>query len=82
MRVEAISAVSVNPVEWDVIGRLPCVIRLLPIPKPAAGFYHFDEYERLIAAAKALDRAKHLIVLLGGDAGLRCSRPHSGAHWA
>ena len=28
--------------------------------------------ERLIAAANALERATHLIVLLGGDAGLRC----------
>jgi integrase len=59
-------------VEWNVMDRAPCVIRLLPIPKPSAGFYDFDEYERLIQAAKALDRTTHLIVLLGGDAGLRC----------
>jgi integrase len=48
------------------------VIRLLPIPKPSAGFYDFDEYERLIQAAKSLDRTTQVIVLLGGDAGLRC----------
>ena len=59
-------------VEWNVIDRVPCVIRLLPIPKPSAGFYDFEEYERLIQAAKVLDRTTHLIVLLGGDAGLRC----------
>jgi len=59
-------------VEWDVIDRVPCVIRLLPIPKPSAGFCDFDEYARLINAAKAMDRTAHLIVLLGGDAGLRC----------
>ena len=59
-------------VEWDVIDRIPCVIRLLPIPKPSAGFYDFDEYERLIQAAKSLDRTTQAIVLLGGDAGLRC----------
>jgi integrase len=59
-------------VEWDVIDRVPCVIRLLTIPKPSAGFYDFDEYARLIDAAKSLDRRTHLIVLLGGDAGLRC----------
>jgi hypothetical protein len=58
-------------VEWDVSERMPCVIRLLPIPKPSAGFYDFDEYERLAAAASA-DRTACLIVLLGGDAGLRC----------
>ena len=59
-------------VEWDVIERMPCTIRLLPISKPAAGFYDFDEYERLVAAAKVLDSDAYLIVLLGGEAGLRC----------
>jgi hypothetical protein len=33
---------------------MPGVIRLLPIPKPSAGFYDFEEYERLIEAAKLL----------------------------
>jgi integrase len=36
------------------------------------GFYDFDEYERLIEAAKTLDPLAHVIVLLGGEAGLRC----------
>jgi integrase len=58
-------------VEWDVIDRMPCTIRLLPIPKPSAGFYDFDDYERLVEAAKAEPNA-YLIVLLGGEAGLRC----------
>ena len=59
-------------VEWDVIERMPCAIRLLPIPRPSAGFYDFDDYERLLAAAKANDRNAYLVVLLGGEAGLRC----------
>src|SRR5262245_29011921 len=59
-------------VEWDVIERLPCAIRLLPIPKGSAGFYDFEDYERLVAAAKATDRDAYLVVLLGGEAGLRC----------
>jgi integrase len=59
-------------VEWDVIERIPCAIRLLPIPKPSAAFYDFDDYERLVAAAKAKDAAAYLIVLLGGEAGVRC----------
>src|SRR5262249_47359619 len=59
-------------VEGEVIDQAPCVGRLLPIPKASAGFYDFDEYARLIEAAKAIDRTAHLIVLLGGDAGLRC----------
>jgi integrase len=57
-------------VESDVIERMPCTVRLLPIPKPSAGFYDFDEYERLVAAAQ--DGNALLIVLLGGEAGLRC----------
>jgi len=51
---------------------MPCSIRLLPISKPSMGFYDFDEFERLVEAAKALDRRTYLIVLLGGEAGLRC----------
>jgi hypothetical protein len=39
-------------VEWDVIERLPCTIRLLPIPKGSASFHDFDDYERLIESAK------------------------------
>lgn len=58
--------------EWDVIDRMPCTIRLLPIPKPSAGFYDFDEYENLVTAARSSDSNTYLIVLLGGEAGLRC----------
>jgi integrase len=58
-------------VEWEVIERMPCTIRLLPVPKSSAGLYDFDEYERLVDAARAEPNA-HLIVLLGGEAGLRC----------
>lgn len=59
-------------VEWDVIERMPCVIRLLRIPKPSAGFYDFEDFEQLVDAATATDRTAGLIVLLGGEAGLRC----------
>jgi integrase len=59
-------------VEWDVIDRMPCMIRLLPIPKPSATFHDFDAFERLVTAAKTTDPRAHLVVLLGGEAGLRC----------
>ncbi len=59
-------------VEWGVIERMPCTIRLLPVPKPSAGFFDFDEYESLVTAAQVTDARAHLIVLLGGEAGLRC----------
>ena len=51
---------------------MPCTIRLLPIPKASARFHDFDEYDRLVEAAKASDAQCILIVLLGGEAGLRC----------
>jgi hypothetical protein len=33
-------------VEWDVIERMPCRIKLLPIEKGASAFHDFEEYER------------------------------------
>jgi integrase len=48
----------------------PCRISLLPIPKREMAFYTEEEFERVVAAA---DHAEaRLIVLLGGEAGLRC----------
>jgi integrase len=59
-------------IEWEVIERMPCTIRLLPVQKPSVGFYDFDEYERLVEAARAIHGNAYLLVLLGGEAGLRC----------
>ena len=50
---------------------MPCAIRLLPIPKGAASFYDEDQFEKLVTAADG-DVNATLIVLLGGEAGLRC----------
>ncbi len=58
--------------EWDVIEQVPCTIRLLKTTHYEAAFHDFDEYERLAEAAKVVDARAHLVVLLGGDAGLRC----------
>jgi integrase len=58
-------------VESNVIERMPCTIRLLPIPKPSADFFDFADYEALIEAATVESNA-YVIVLLGGEAGLRC----------
>jgi integrase len=58
-------------VDWDVIERVPCAIKLLHTSKPTASYYDFDEYERAVAAARD-DEQTYLIVLLGGEAGLRC----------
>jgi integrase len=59
-------------VDWDVVDRMPCTVTLLPVPKTSMSFYDVDEYERLVAAASSVDATAHLIVLLGGEAGLRC----------
>jgi integrase len=58
-------------VAWDVIERHPCSIRLLPVPITAAQFHDFDHYDRLVEAADRIARDTYLLVLLGGDAGLR-----------
>lgn len=58
-------------VEWDVITRVPCAIKLLKTLQSAASFHDFDEYERLVEAART-DSQAYLVVLLGGEAGLRC----------
>jgi integrase len=58
-------------VEWDVIERVPCSIRLLKTALGSVDFFDFEEYDDLLAAAKATDWRAHLIVLLGGQAGLR-----------
>jgi integrase len=59
-------------IEWGVLDEMPCQIRLLPAPKPAAHFHDFAAYEALFDAAKQTDWRAELIVLPGGEAGLRC----------
>src|SRR5262245_37633410 len=51
---------------------MPCIIRLLKTPKTSAQYHDFEPYERLVQAAQRLDHRATLIVLLGGEAGLRC----------
>jgi integrase len=58
-------------VEWRVIDQMPCTLRLLKVAEGSIDFYDFDEYDQMIAAAVKTSANAHLIVLLGGDAGLR-----------
>jgi integrase len=67
-----LSVLLKKAVEWDVIERVPVMGRLLPVPRTSAGFHDFDDYERLVEAACRTDWRAHLVVLLGGEAGLRC----------
>jgi integrase len=67
-----LSVLLKKAVEWDVVERLSCSIRLLKVTRTAMGFWDFEEYARLIVAAQTHGPQTHAIVLLGGDAGLRC----------
>ena len=58
-------------VEWGELDRLPCTIKLLANPKKTMGFCDFDEYERLLTVAQRRSAEAYLMVLLGGEAGLR-----------
>ena len=58
-------------VEWGVLERIPCSIKMLPTTKSAASFHDFEEYERLVEAARS-NLQTYLVVLLGGEAGMRC----------
>src|SRR5258705_5653403 len=66
-----LSVMLKTAVEWGVIERVPCSIRMLTTTKSAASFYDFDEYERLVEAARS-DSQAYLVALIGGEAGLRC----------
>jgi integrase len=67
-----LSVLLKKAVEWEVIDRLPCPVKLPRVDKGNAAFHDVEEYERLVVVAGAIDRRTLLIVLLGGDAGLRC----------
>ena len=56
-------AVLRTAVEWGVMERIPCSIRMLPTTKSAASFHDFDEYERLVEAARS-EPPTYLVVLL------------------
>jgi integrase len=59
-------------VEWNMLREVPCTIKLLPVAPGDADFHDFHEYERLVDASRSTDPRAHLVVLLGGEAGLRC----------
>lgn len=70
--LSVLSTVLRTAVEWRVLQAMPCRIRLLRVPRSEMRFLDFDAYERLVEAAAAIDRNTQRIVLLGGEAGLRC----------
>lgn len=82
-RLAAMSAKSVNntlsilsrclrcAVEWGVLDTMPCRVALLPGTTPRFRWYEVHDYRRLVDAAAKVGARVHLLVLLGGSAGLR-----------
>jgi integrase len=62
---------SAVAVKWKVIAAMPCTVELLKVSNMLVTFYEFDEYARLLKAAEKIDIRTLVVVLLGGDAGLR-----------
>jgi integrase len=58
--------------EWNVIERRQCAIKVLRTTMAEATFHSFEAFESLVRAARETDDTACLIVLLGGEAGLRC----------
>ncbi len=59
-------------VEWGVIDAMPCAVKQVKTARPASKFHDFEDFERLVTGAQAVDGNTTLIALLGGEAGLRC----------
>lgn len=66
-----LSTLLKKAVEWGVIDRMPCTIRWVRVPPPSASFHDFADFERLLRSARERSPEAYLIVLLGGEAGLR-----------
>ena len=60
-------------VKWKVIKTSPCTIELMKVAKPLPKFYEFSQYRALVEVAGKIDPRTLIVVLLGGDAGLRSS---------
>jgi integrase len=58
-------------VDWRVIDRMPCTIRLVKAKPGAPRFLEIEDFDRLVTAATAIDTRTHVLVLLGGHGGLR-----------
>ena len=58
--------------EWEVIDRRPCAIKVVRTMMAEATFHSFEAFEKLAQAVRETDDVAYLIVLLGGEAGMRC----------
>ncbi|HEX5661449.1 MAG TPA: site-specific integrase [Polyangiales bacterium] len=66
-----LSIVLKTAIEWHVLDKMPCRITRLKVSNTVPDFYDFDVFEVMVDAARELGAAHYLVMLLGGDAGLR-----------
>ncbi len=66
-----LSALLRTAIEWEEIGEMPCRIKLPKFYSGAVRFYEPETFEGLVAAAGKIGAQAELVMLLGGDAGLR-----------
>ena len=59
-----------------MIERVPCAIKLLKTPKGAASFHDFEEYERLVEAARGRSSRRYLRRAAGRRGGAAVRRDH------
>ncbi|HXX65853.1 MAG TPA: tyrosine-type recombinase/integrase [Polyangiaceae bacterium] len=58
-------------VKWGVIPGMPCSIEIAAVHDERPDFYDFPDFDRIVSAASKLGPNHLLLVLLGGEAGLR-----------
>lgn len=58
-------------VKWRSIERMPVTIELLKVPPSEFRFFEFEEFEYLVERAGKVEARAAVMVLLGGEAGLR-----------
>jgi integrase len=58
-------------VEWGVLEAMPSRVTLLKNPPGHTRFLDYQQYDTLVASARQHSSRAELVVLLGGDAGLR-----------
>jgi hypothetical protein len=78
--LNALSVLLKRAVEWDVIERMPCTVKLLRVDKGTASFHDFDEYERLVEVARSID-VRTLLVAVTPDCAAARSSGSNGATW-
>src|SRR5262249_5326157 len=64
-----LSVLLKKAVEWKVIGYMPCTITLLRVSRGSTRFYDFDEFERLVDAARSTDARCSSTGFVGGRGG-------------